>query len=86
MSGKKLKIWNGRGLGEYINEHFYVAAYTGKQAIELINSVIGWGMNANELRNYYNKGSWGNTMEGIEPTEPCLYVSLNNGKKVKRLI
>jgi len=33
---KTLKIWNGRGYGKYINSNIYVAAYTQKQAAELV--------------------------------------------------
>lgn len=38
MKTKKLKIWNGRGHRKYEKYHIYVAAYSIKQATELINT------------------------------------------------
>ena len=76
---RKLKIWNGRGHGsEYQNKHIYVAAYSQKHAAELV-SIACYGkdhpdlISLNEIRNYYNAGAWGNSMNGIEPVEPCVY-------------
>ena len=69
---KQLKLWNGRG-------HIYVAAYTQKQAAELV-SRASYGdehpnlISTNEIKDYYSFGSWGNSMNGIIPTEPCVYV------------
>ena len=63
---KTLKIWNGRGHGDYTNGTFYVAAYTNKQACELLGKAAGykdWPISMSELSNYYSKGSWGNTMD-----------------------
>lgn len=77
---KELKIWNGRGHGKFSKGHIYVAAYSQKQAAELI-SIACFGqehpdrVSTSEVKNYYHKGAWGNTMDGITPTEPCVYVS-----------
>lgn len=77
---KELKIWNGRGHGKFSNGHIYVAAYSQKQAAELV-SIACYGeehpdlIRTNEIKNYYHKGSWGIRMDGIVPTEPCVYVS-----------
>jgi hypothetical protein len=75
---KQLKIWNGRGHGKYDKYHIYVAAFTQKQAAELVSSAC-FGCNdrisVSELRNYYFEGSWGNPMDGIVATEPCVYIN-----------
>ncbi len=72
---KVLKIWNGRGHGKYNRGHIYVAAYSQKQATELIAKACETYIGSSEIRNYYSLGCWGNSMEGIVPTEPCVYVS-----------
>jgi hypothetical protein len=89
---KQLKIWNGRGHGrKYSRGHVYVAAYTQKQAAELVSKAC-FGeeypdlVSVNEIRTYYSSGSWGNPMNGIEPTEPCVYIqetSFSNEKPVR---
>lgn len=87
--GKTLKIWNGRGHGDYINGYFYVAAYTNKQACELIGKAAGQGkypISISELTNYYSKGLWGNTMDGIIPTEPCVYATTQLNKNPIKVI
>lgn len=71
---KELKIWNGRGHGsKYDKGTFYVAAYSMKQAVELISSVSSRYITTSEIKNYYSLGSWGNSMDDIIPTEPCVY-------------
>lgn len=70
---KKLKIWNGRSHGKYNKGHIYVAAYSQKQAAELISKSCNTFITANEIREYYSP-CWGNSMNGIEPTEPCVYI------------
>jgi len=75
--GNALQIWNGRGHGDYNKGHFYVAAYTKKQACELISIAAGrsdWPITLYELNTYYSN-AWGNTMDGITPTEPCVYAT-----------
>ena len=78
---KKLKIWNGRGHGRtYGRGHIYVAAYSQKQAAELVSRAC-YGddrpnnVSINEIKVYYSPNAWGNSMNGIEPTEPCVYAS-----------
>jgi hypothetical protein len=73
---KQLKIWNGRGHGKHDKGHIYVAAYSQKQATELVSLAcyeLPDIISVNEIRNYYSP-AWGNSMDGIEPTEPCVYV------------
>lgn len=75
-----LKIWNGRGHGYKYPQHYaYVAAHSMKQAAELLSMAFYGKETKNiisvfEVSNYYNKGTWGNHMEGIEATEPCVYL------------
>lgn len=87
---RTLKIWNGRGHGKFDNGHIYVAAYTQKQAAELIAEACNspW-ITTHEIRTYYSKGCWGNSMDGIEPTEPCVYAENSQDAykgKPKRII
>ncbi len=76
----KLKIWNGRSHGhKYERHHAYVAAYSMKQAAEIL-SIAFYGsehkdlISTSEISKYYNKNAWGNKMNGIEATEPCVYL------------
>lgn len=80
-----LKLWNGRVHGhKYKHHHVYVAAYSIKQAAELV-SMACYGkehadvLGVSEIRNYYNKDAWGNTMVGITAKEPCVYMCLERG-------
>lgn len=81
---RKLKIWNGRGHGVYNNYHISIAAYTQKQALEMLASVCKSYISPNEIRTYWCD-CWGNDMNGIEPTEPCLYAG-NRIDAVKRIL
>ena len=92
FEGKTLKIWNGRGHGKFNNGSIYVAAYTKKQAAELVSKAC-YGddapnvINVREISEYYNEGSWGNEMNNIDPTEPCVYASEKlYGEKPKKII
>jgi len=69
---KKLKKWNGGAPGGR-NGSVYVAAYNQKQAAELISKAFNSWTTISEIKNYFHSGSWGNPMNGIEPTEPCVY-------------
>jgi len=70
---KKLKLWNGRGHGYVYGKYsLSVAAYSQKQAAELINQACNVKyVNTSEIRDFYSS-CWGNSMQGIEPTEPCV--------------
>jgi hypothetical protein len=78
---KKLKIWNGRGQGRiYGDGHIYVAAYSQKQAVELVSKACYGNehpdlVSISELRTYYHADAWGNAMNGIIPTEACVYAT-----------
>jgi len=72
---KTLKIWNGRGHGKYIKGYIYVAAYSKKQAAELISTACDTYITATEITDYYSEGSWSNSMSDIIPTEPCVYAT-----------
>jgi hypothetical protein len=78
---KQLKIWNGRGHGKtYGKGHIYVAAYSRKQAAELVSRACYGNdypnnISISEIKVYYSADCWGNPMNGIIPTEPCVYAS-----------
>ena len=78
MKVKKLKIWNGRG-DYHTYDHFYVAAYTQKQAVELINKFAYIEISTYELKKYYAHGCWGTSMKDIEP-DVGLWATLINDK------
>lgn len=89
---KQLKIWNGRGHGNiYGRGHIYVAAYSTKQAAELVSRAC-FGeehpdlVSINELNVYYSKGAWGDSMNGIEATEPCVYATKEHFGTPERII
>jgi len=85
--GKQLKIWNGTvWSGDYKYGSVYVAAYSMKQAVELINKALGTYMSPSIIKNYYHKGCWGRAMDGIVPTEPCVYASKEFRGKPEKLI
>ena len=77
---KQLKIWNGRGHGNtYGRGHIYVAAYSRKQAAELVSRACFGDehpdlVSTNEIKNYYSD-CWGTPMNGIVATEPCVYAT-----------
>lgn len=67
-----LKKWNGRIWLNGKQGHCSIAAYSQKQAAELLEKASGYNGTLGEIRIYFSK-TWGNNMNGIEPTEPCLY-------------
>lgn len=74
----KLRLFNGRSHGhKYDRHHVYVAAKSMTQAAKLV-SMACYGkddfISVYEIKEYYNKDAWGNRMNGIEPTEPCVYM------------
>jgi len=73
MNNKKLKFWNGRGHGKYAKSHINVAAYSKKQAAQIINQSCNANISERELTVYYSP-CWGNSMDKIIATEPCVYI------------
>jgi len=67
---KKLKLYDGQsvaitpphGLG-----HAYVAAYSRADACRVIEEYTGRKFPANEIRDYWSEGRWGNSMDHIVP-------------------
>ena len=93
---KTIKIWNGRGLGGF--DHFFVAAFTKRQAAELMcrASRLRWptigspskldiDRMVRELNDFYSADCWGTQMAGITP-EVGVWATTshcdNNPKKV----
>lgn len=75
---KALKLWNGRGHGKYAKDHISVAAYSKKQAAEIISIACESYVTVNEITHYYSN-CWGNNMNGIKPAQPCVYIDNNLG-------
>jgi hypothetical protein len=73
VSRRTLKVWNGRGHGKHSKKHINVAAYTKKQAAELIGIACECMVSVSEITVYYSD-CWGNSMNDIVPTEPCVYI------------
>lgn len=72
---KQLKKWKGgMNSGKYKNMDFYVAAYSRKEAAEIVSTITGNRITESHIK-IYCAMCWGNAMNGIEPTEPCLYVN-----------
>jgi len=87
---RKLRLFNGRGHGrKYDRHHIYVAARSMAEAARLVSMACFDGredfVSVHEIKEYYNKDAWGRTMNGIEPTEPCVYISGNlyNDKPIR---
>jgi hypothetical protein len=80
---RQLKIWNGRGHRGYDKGSLYVAAYSRKQAAELINKATGAFITSREIKVYYCEGAWGNSMKDVIPIEPCVYGQKTWGSKDK---
>lgn len=80
---KKLKLWNGRGHGKDYNAgSFYVAAYSVKQAAEIISAFSNRYLTSWEINTYYSN-CWGTPINGITPNEPCLYGSKRHEKPIR---
>jgi len=84
---KELKKWNGRGHGKLQNCSIYVAAYSQKQAAELVGKAckLDRSIGIHELKNYYSE-CWGDPMKGIEPTEQCVYAGSKYDKKPIKIL
>ena len=80
VSSRTLKVWNGRGHGKYNRKHINVAAYSKKQAAEIIGIACQTNVSVTEITIYYS-ACWGNSMKDITPTEPCVYIEEKYGKE-----
>lgn len=80
MTGRALKIWNGRshdchnrndpkweGASPGRSGSIYAAAYSRADLRRMIAEYAGASISDNEIKVYWCEGSWGDEMEGIEP-------------------
>ena len=81
MSGKTLKIWNGRSYYCYnqndpkwegaspgrTSGSVYAAAYSRADLRRMISQYTGQAISDSEIKVYWSEGNWGDEMEGIEP-------------------
>lgn len=85
---RKLKKYNGGQI--YTNKfnrcHFYVLATSMKHCAELIAQATESSMQVSTIRDYWNKDAWGNAMQGINETEPCVYYTEANDRDPKKLL
>lgn len=61
----KLKIWNGRGFGEYSS--LYACAKSQKHVVEMCRQAGHKMMNLAEVQNYWSFGCWGIPMLNVHP-------------------
>lgn len=85
---RKLRLYNGRCDWMVVLEdkrwkkadrghmHAYVAAYSVADACAVIEEYTGAHTGKGEINNFWNKGCWGNRMEGITP-ERGLWIQFN---------
>jgi hypothetical protein len=78
---KTLKFWNGRGHGRLNKHSLSVAAYSQKQARELLANACGVAISANEIRDYYSP-CWGLSMNGVAIDGPCVYAIERYGSEI----
>lgn len=79
LAVRALRLFNGRSHGhKYKRHHVYVAAKSMVQAAKLVSMACFDGredlVSVSEIRTYYSKDAWGVKMQGVEPTEPCVYM------------
>jgi hypothetical protein len=84
--GKVLKIWNGRSPKPQYKGNVYIAAYSRAAAHRLLEKAFKVYIGPNEIKNYFSENAWGNYMNGITPTEPCVYVQETNTSTPIRLL
>lgn len=83
---KKLKLWNGRGHGDYKRGVLYVCAKSYADAERLMQQALNSKMRfQTELKIYYAKGCWGDSMRGIEP-ERGVWAQKDRRSPIVRLI
>lgn len=88
MAKRQLKYWNGRGHSRYQNQQIMVAAYSQKQCADLVSEACfgrEGNVSVNEINTYYSN-CWGNSMKGIESTEPGVWVVENFGEEPPKKI
>lgn len=97
-STKTLKLWNGGGFsvkkvgdplwdGVKQNQAItaYVAAYSQADAQRVIAEYCGRNPPDSELRNYWNKGSWGTRMKDVVP-ERGMWIEFERGLPPTRVV
>ncbi len=95
MKERKLKLWNGRGYDcrkfddprwkgiDYSKSpHAYVCAYSRADARRVVGEYCGHDLSDSEIKIYWSKDCWGNTMNGITP-ERGLWLEFERGKPIK---
>ena len=80
---KKLKKWNGTAIYNRKQVHVNIAAYSQKQAREILSSAGGFGYVQSNLISDYFSDCWGNSMDGIEPTEPSIWVEITRDQPTR---
>jgi hypothetical protein len=83
--GKILKYWNGRGHGIYRKAHINVAAFSQKQAAELVGMACKTHISIGEIREYYSQ-CWGDSMDGISTSIPGVFVEEKRGQPVRKVL
>lgn len=94
---RPLKIWNGRGHGDWYRGHFYVAATTKKDAATMLAqvshpAVVGRAdfdflinRMLREFTDYFSEGCWGTSMDGVVPERGVWASKGDHDKPVKIL-
>ena len=85
---RKLILMNGRW-GHDNGQHIYIAAYSKADAARILNGLQehingdwhGW---LYEINKYFNKGVWGNKMDGIKP-ERGAWVTESYGTRPRKV-
>jgi hypothetical protein len=80
---KKLKLWNGRWFD--FKSHVFVAAYSQKEAIELLNNTGSKFMNLYQLKTYFSE-CWGTRMSGITPERGVWLEDFKPPREIKRIL
>lgn len=69
--GKRLKLFNGRGHGQWMRHHHaYIAAKSKADAARMMAQVFGFFSENSALRElnvYWHAGAWGNHMKDVNP-------------------
>lgn len=82
---KTLKVWNGRWQDNSRGQlHFYVCAYSMKDAIDMMNEYKGYKYMTRYEANLYWSECWGDSMEGIKQ-EKGLWIQKDRFSKPERV-